>query len=251
MRILYQFPVSPFCEKARWMLDYKELHFQAKNLVLGLHQPFALYRTKQTQLPILLDEQKWYFGSLNIAEYLDDRYAEYPLILRDKKQDILHLEESSQQLGKYIRFCILSHALQDQENPILLSLLGEKGLLKKYQQISDKVFRKTINQYLKRHSKSLAETEQEMYQLLDFYNKKMQAKQYLVDDRFSLADISLCSMLAPLLNIADTPWQLEPWQSYTPMIQKYHDDLNRLELADYVRRIYQHHRHARVDWRGI
>ena len=38
MRILYQFPLSHFCEKARWMLDYKELEYVAQNLMPGAHR---------------------------------------------------------------------------------------------------------------------------------------------------------------------------------------------------------------------
>ena len=35
--VLYQFPISHFCEKARWALDYKGLDYTTKNLLPGLH----------------------------------------------------------------------------------------------------------------------------------------------------------------------------------------------------------------------
>ncbi len=33
MRVLYQFPLSHYCEKARWLLDHKELDYVAHNLI--------------------------------------------------------------------------------------------------------------------------------------------------------------------------------------------------------------------------
>ena len=55
MRTLYQFPLSHFCEKARWLLDYKELDFVAHNLIPGVHRAFAQLKTGQNRLPILRD----------------------------------------------------------------------------------------------------------------------------------------------------------------------------------------------------
>ena len=54
MRTLYQFPLSHFCEKARWLLDHKELDFVAHNLVPGFHRAFARLKTGQNNLPILI-----------------------------------------------------------------------------------------------------------------------------------------------------------------------------------------------------
>ena len=36
-RTLYQFPISHYCEKVRWAMDYKKLEYKAKNLLPGLH----------------------------------------------------------------------------------------------------------------------------------------------------------------------------------------------------------------------
>ncbi|MCP3675846.1 MAG: glutathione S-transferase family protein, partial [Gammaproteobacteria bacterium] len=34
---LYQFPISHYCEKIRWSLDYKNLDYKIINLLPGLH----------------------------------------------------------------------------------------------------------------------------------------------------------------------------------------------------------------------
>lgn len=53
MRVLYQFPLSHYCEKARWLLDHKELDYVAHNLIPGFHRAFAQLKTGQNLLPIL------------------------------------------------------------------------------------------------------------------------------------------------------------------------------------------------------
>ena len=72
MRTLYQFPLSHFCEKARWMLDHKELYYVAHNLIPGVHRAFARLKTGQNRLPILRDQDRWIADSTQIALYLDD-----------------------------------------------------------------------------------------------------------------------------------------------------------------------------------
>jgi glutathione S-transferase len=42
MRVLYQFPLSHYCEKARWLLDHKELDYVAHNLIPGFHRAFTI-----------------------------------------------------------------------------------------------------------------------------------------------------------------------------------------------------------------
>ena len=48
----------------------------------------------------------------------------------------------------------------------------------------------------------------ELINELNHYLIENQAR-YMVSDRLSLADISVCSMLAPLLEIKGTPWERE------------------------------------------
>ena len=83
MRILYQFPLSHFCEKARWLLDHKELDYVAHNLIPGLHRAFAQLKTGQNKLPILRDGEQWIADSTQIALYLDEQYPEHALLRAD------------------------------------------------------------------------------------------------------------------------------------------------------------------------
>ena len=74
---------------------------------------------------------------------------------------------------------------------------------------------------------------------------------YLVGDRLGLADIAVCSMLAPLLEIAGNPWEREKQLAVSEQYHQFKLAILDLPLGQYVKRIYENERRARVDWRGM
>ena len=73
----------------------------------------------------------------------------------------------------------------------------------------------------------------------------------MVGTRLGLADISVCSMLAPLLELEGTPWENEFHEAQSEEFTHYKNKLLDLPLGQYVQRIYATERNAMVDWRGI
>jgi len=53
MLTLYQFPISHYCEKARWALDYKKLDYRKVNLLPGPHMKKTKKLSGKTQVPVL------------------------------------------------------------------------------------------------------------------------------------------------------------------------------------------------------
>src|SRR5690606_11485280 len=43
-RVVYQFPISHYCEKTRWQLDHKGMPYQIRNLLPGAHRLFTRTR---------------------------------------------------------------------------------------------------------------------------------------------------------------------------------------------------------------
>jgi glutathione S-transferase len=73
---LYQFPISHYCEKVRWTLDYKQLEYEVKNLIPGLHVATTKKLSSQTAVPILYTNQSVIHGSSRIISYLDENFPE-------------------------------------------------------------------------------------------------------------------------------------------------------------------------------
>lgn len=254
MRTIYQFPLSHFCEKARWLLDYKELDFVAQNLIPGVHRAFAQLKTGQNTLPILKDQEHWISDSTQIALYLDDTYPEHALLRADKilREQALQINQIANELGLYVRRWGLAHALSESDEPLEI-MIGEKGYLRKFEKFSKPILKSLVSNGYKLDSDKVIGAKQRLDEIILDLNQRLIENngRYLVGERLGLADIAVCSMLAPLLEIVGTPWEREHIAAVSPDYDQFKLQLLDLPLGQYVKRIYETERHARVDWRGI
>ncbi len=254
MRTLYQFPLSHFCEKARWLLDHKELDFVAHNLIPGVHRAFTQLKTGQNSLPVLKDHEQWIAGSTQIALYLDDHYPEHRLLRADlqQRQQALTVNSLANELGLHVRRWGLAHALSESDEPLEI-MIGEKGYLRKFEKFSRPILKSLVSKGYEIDSEKVLESKIAMDQIIQDLNQILIQNQgrYMVGDRLGLADIAVCSMLAPLLQISGTPWEQEQGSVTAQTFGLYREELFLLPIGQYVKRIYANERNARVDWRGM
>ncbi len=254
MRVLYQFPLSHFCEKARWLLDYKELDYVAQNLMPGVHRAFAQLKTGQKKLPILKDGERYIADSTEIALYLDQTYPEHALLRADAKlrEQALAMNQLANELGSHVRRWTLAHTLSEGDEPLEI-IIGEKGYLRQLEKFSKPLLKTWISKSYQLDEPKVAESKQRMDELIAQLNQRVidHHGRYLVGDRLGLADIAVCSMLAPILELPGTPWEKEQGESCSLESQSYKEYLFSLPLGQYVQRIYTTERNARVDWRGV
>lgn len=255
MRILYQFPLSHYCEKVRWILDYKELDYVAHNLTLGLHRSFIKKRigTQHTTVPLLNDQNTWLNDSTKIAMYLDDKYPERKIIRSHyaMKSKIFNINELASELGHEVRRLTLAHIiLKDSE--LFDIMIGNHLYVKKFERYARPMIESLLFKKYDLSPDRLKIAEHRISQIVEQLNEYIDKRThiYLVGDRLSLADISICSMLAPLLNIQGTPWEQEAHYRM-PDIQILENSIKNSELGTYITHLYEHDRNARVDWRGI
>ncbi|MFT6123509.1 MAG: glutathione S-transferase, partial [Oleiphilaceae bacterium] len=78
-RVLYQFPISHYCEKVRWVMDYKGLDYKLKNLLPGLHLRTTKKMAVKSYVPILIDQGEQVQNSHVILNYLDEKYPDKSL----------------------------------------------------------------------------------------------------------------------------------------------------------------------------
>ncbi|XID75866.1 glutathione S-transferase family protein [Alkanindiges sp. WGS2144] len=253
MRTLYQFPLSHYCEKARWLLDYKELDYVAKNLIPGLHRPFVQLKTSKNTLPMLRDGKTWIADSTEIALYLDGMYPEQPYLRREPefRAQALELDQIASQIGFHTRRWMYLYLIDEPETREVM--LGEQGFLRWSERFSWPIIKKgVIRLYGITPKKSLA-AKQKLDVLINQVEEKLiqNGGRYLVSDRLGLADIAVCSLAAPLLGPQGTPWQVDDPALLPVEIHHYREQLLDRPIGQYIMRIYQTERHARVDWRGV
>ncbi|MFU8927063.1 glutathione S-transferase family protein [Acinetobacter puyangensis] len=255
MRILYQFPLSLFCEKARWLLDHKELDYIAQNLAPGLHRIMIHYRTGQYKLPVLKDEQTWIADSSQIALYLDNKYPELTLIRKEPelRESILAIDSLTQELGIHVRRWLFHYILQNDNKFALDIIIGEKGMMRDFEKVSIPAMKMAIKKFHNINETSVQESKIRLDKLIADLNQTLveNSGRYMVGERLTLADIAVCSMLAPLLMITGTPWEMANSDKLSEDVLLSQQALLALPLGQYVQRVYETERNARVDWRGV
>src|SRR5690606_22707553 len=94
-RVVYQFPISHYCEKTRWQLDRKGMPYQTRNLLPGTHRLFSRTRAGVNTLPVLRDGKRLIGDSTRIAYYLEKYYPQVSLLPADSaaRQQVIELEQ--------------------------------------------------------------------------------------------------------------------------------------------------------------
>ncbi len=82
---LYQFELSHYSEKVRFILDYKGLEYRKVEVTPGIGQVELFQMSGKRQVPVLKDGSETIADSTAIAEYLEKKYPEKPIIPSDPK----------------------------------------------------------------------------------------------------------------------------------------------------------------------
>lgn len=201
MIILYQFPISHYCEKVRWALDYKQIKYKIINLLPGLHISKARKLAPDTSVPILVHDETVIQGSDRIISYLDDIFPERGLTpatgpLRD---EALEWEQYvDREVGVHVRRCCYHILLEHPD--IVIPFFTHNG--PRYGKLYIKwVFPKLSNamrKFMNINEDSSRHSRQRLGVAIDKLHSHLQHNAFLVDDRFTRADLSAASLLAPL-----------------------------------------------------
>ncbi|HVY44755.1 MAG TPA: glutathione S-transferase family protein [Minicystis sp.] len=210
MRVLYRFPISHFCEKARWNLDAKGLVYELRDVAPGLHK-LLLPRGARGTVPVLVDEGFVVGDSTAIAAYLDERYGAPHLLPRADadRARALELEADFGRAGEDLRR-VLYGAMLDRPGSIpellfraypaparaLARLVG--GRLERVIRRQYRIDRDTRAASRRAVVAAFERLERETREDVD---------RYLVGGAFSIADLTAAAMLGPLLSPAGSPWE--------------------------------------------
>jgi glutathione S-transferase len=205
---LITIPVSHYCEKARWALDYLQIPFQE----IAHMPPFHSGATKKyggTTVPVLITDTGVATDSTDILRYLDRLYPEklYPIepqlhLLGNELERLFNLT-----LGVHTRRWGYSYVLTPQRLYPLWTFgvpFWEKLL---FPIIFPRV-NKIVRSRFEITETSAAESYREITGVFDRVSQTLaDGRKYLLGDRFSAIDITFAALAAPIL---------QPAESYTP-----------------------------------
>jgi len=240
---LYQFAISHYCEKARWALDYKNVTYQTKNLLPGLHILTLRGKVNDTSLPVLHMNGSFIQGSDHIIDFLDQTISSDPLTPTHPEQraEAEYWESfATTELAMPYGVFYYSHML---EYPHMLRRrYSQNGPW--YGPLFFAVAFKQICQRLREMyniTQSSADQARERIEIaLKKLEQHLQSRTYLVGDNFTRADLSVAALLSPLAR----PVQMAVYRSsvYPDVINDFQNHLKDTFVMQWVRQIYQTHR---------
>lgn len=210
-RILYQFPISHYCEKTRWNLDAKGLRYEVRDLVPGVHILVAKRLTGRRTVPVLVDRGKAVADSCAIAAHLEQAYPDRPLLPAGEADRARALELEAyfgKSTGRAARQWLYGQLVQCpgsavavmlEAYPAPVRLLGralstriDGGLRKMYRLDPESVI-------------AARATLVAAFERIELETRS-DPERYLVGEALSIADIAAASLLGPLVAPPGSPW---------------------------------------------
>ena len=202
MITLYQFPISHYCEKIRWALDYKDLDYKTINLLPGLHIKTTKNLAQYSSVPVLTDGDVVLQNSSKIITYLDETYPNKNLTPTD---EIIRLEALEwekyvdAELGVHVRVCCYHILLEHPK--IVIPFFAHKGSW--YGSLMMKLgFSKLkfkMRQMMNINEETFAQSKVQIHLAVDKLYDQLQNQEFLAGGEFSRADLAAASLLAPLV----------------------------------------------------
>jgi len=241
--VLWHLKVSNFNEKARWALDYKQVPHRRRAAVPNRHQPIARRLTGGRTFPVLVLDGEAIGDSTEIIAALEERYPDPPLYPADadERRRALELEDFfDEQLGPYSRQLALHHLLAE-PSLFLGTFVPDIGALARVamQAAFPLLRRRTIADF-GLDDRGVAHAFDKVRAAGDRFRAELQPSGYLVGDGFTVADLTLAALVAPLVAPTQFPYP-QPHRGH-PRLAPVRDALAESGLLDWTRGIYALHR---------
>jgi glutathione S-transferase len=240
---LWHLKVSHYNEKARWTLDYKHVPHRRRPAVPGRHKPIARKLRAGDTFPVLILDGEPIGDSTRIIEALERHYPEPPLYPADPgdRSRALELEDYfDEQLGPYTRRLAVHHLLPDRELLLGAFFQDVTGSRRRMMAAAYPAVRRAMTSTLEIDDRTVAAAFERLREVGACFRADLPASGYLVGGSFSVADLTLAALLAPLVAPEQFPYP-QPQRGHA-RFAPVREALDEHGLADWAREIYARHR---------
>jgi len=246
--VLWHLKVSHYNEKARWALDYKHVPHVRHAALPGRHQGIARKLSGGRTLPVLVLDGEGIGDSTRIIAALEHRHPEPPLYPADpgERRRALELEDYfDEQLGPHTRLLALHHML-----PQAALFLGAffpdlGGPSRLGARAAFPLLRRRVTADFGVNQESVERAFDQLRAAGDRLRAELHPSGYLVGDRFTVADLTLAALLAPLVAPDQFPYP-QPQREH-PRFEPVREALASAGLLEWARGIYSLHRGMAVE----
>lgn len=244
--VLWHIEISHYNEKARWALDHKRVPHVRKAPSPGpVHQHKAKRLTGTNTFPVLELDGRAIGDSTAIIAALEDRYPDAPLYPEDPdaRRRALELEEIfDEQLAPEIRRIVFA-ALLEAGTGAMLEFAPPQGplapLMRSIAKVSFPLMKGGMARQYGTGPEQVAGAEQQITAIFDLIEAERAGGDYLVGDRFSVADLAAASLSHPIAR----PIEFEyPYSRLPAKANAARERLAEHPAIDWVRGVYARER---------
>jgi glutathione S-transferase len=219
--VLWQLRFSHFNEKARWALDYKGVAHRRRSLVPGRHSLRSRRMGGRGTTPMLEIEGKVIGDSSEIVAELEDRNPDPPLYPDNEadRRAALELEDHfDRELGPQLRSAVFASLIGDRR--LTVSVVTQ-GLSNRESALATSLWpllKVGIKRALPADAEAGRRGRDATVAALDKIESELHGD-YLVGDRFSVADLTAAALLFPLVAPPQYAYELpdrwpEDWEEF-------------------------------------
>jgi glutathione S-transferase len=242
--VLHHLKVSNYNEKARWALDYKGVPHVRRASIPGRHRKLARELSGGTTFPVLVTGGTAIGDSTRIIEALEERYPEPPLYPADpgERRRALELEEFfDEELGPYTRMLLIHHILPDARLFLGVFVPDAAGPRLALARVQFPLLRPRIAKgFGTNDPRNVSNAFEKLRAAGERFQAELQPNGYLVGDRFTVADLTAASLVAPVAAPEGFPYP-QPQRDH-PLAAPVRDVLAESGLLAWTREMYARER---------
>jgi glutathione S-transferase len=243
---LITIPISHFCEKARWVLDAAGIGYREEP-----HAPVAHLRATRAvggaSVPVLVHGGRVLRDSTDIALYVDTLVPPDRRLVPDEADDrarVLAIEEElDETVGIDARLLVYWYYLREDHRAraFVAQMMGLRSPLA--QRVVATLFRALIFRKYKVSERAARLAESRVREVFARLGGAIDDGDYLVGNRFTLADLTLASLSAPLLGPPEHPILGRVREGGAPPeLAALRAELTATPIGRHALRIYRDHR---------
>ena len=208
---LWHIGVSHYSEKVRWALAYKRVEHKRKAPAPGIHMVVAagLTRGWTKTFPVLAIDGERIGDSTAIIAALEQRYPEpalYPSEPGERERALALEEWFDEELGPPIRLLGWHELTRDDERLERFATQVAPRPLRRFGGVASKTASTFVNLRYGVHSEQAAEIARgQVSAAFDRLESELGSGEYLVGDRFSVADLTAAALFYPLVLPPEAP----------------------------------------------
>jgi glutathione S-transferase len=243
--VLWQLQISHFNEKVRWALDYKRIPHTRRSMLPGVHRVMARHLAGVDTSPVLTIGDEGIGDSSAILQAIEQRWPEPPLIPGDpdERRRALELEDwFDEELGPHIRRAVYYELLPYPDVVIPLFTDGASDVSRRLLSASFPVLRVGMRQLMNIYEEPAAHSREKTIAALDRLEAELDGNDYLVGDRFSIADVTAASLFYPLALPPEFPYTSPSFEDLPEGARDFIGTMRERPGAHWVAEMYRRHR---------